>query len=172
MGITTKAGDQGRTGLYKGKRVAKDSLRIEFNGVLDELSSFLGLALSHIRREKLKKYLMYIRKDLFVIGTEAATTTRFLGRLKKRVGLKDVLLIEERIVEFEKEIKKKKPCFSVIDQGELSSLLNVARSIARKLERRGVTLSRKGILKNKQILIYLNRLSDLLFLMAECCEKA
>ncbi len=171
MGITTKRGDDGKTGMYRGPDIAKDDPRIEFNGVLDELSSFLGLALSCIKQKKMKEELVSIREDLFVIGTEVVTKARFLGVLKRRIVSEDVSLLEKKIVEFEDKIKEKIPCFFVSDQGALAGLLNVARSIARKLERRAVTLSRKKMLNNKQILIYLNRLSDFLFLMAQYCKK-
>lgn len=171
MGITTKGGDGGKTGLYMGPRVSKDSLRIEFGGVLDELGSFLGMAMSFVRQKKIKKDLERIRENLFVIGTEAATDGPFLGRLKKRITLKDVILLEERICELEKKLKLKARCFSAADEGALSSVLNVVRAIVRKSERRAVTMARKKLLKNKDILVYLNRLSDLLFLMAACCAK-
>ncbi|MFH1692085.1 MAG: cob(I)yrinic acid a,c-diamide adenosyltransferase [Candidatus Omnitrophota bacterium] len=172
MGITTKGGDGGKTGLYMGSRVSKDSFRIEFGGVLDELGSFIGMAMSFIRQKKIKRDLEKIREHLFIIGTEVATEGPFLGRLKKRLTARDVVLLEEKIGELEKKLKLKTRCFSTADEGTLSSVLNVARTIARKAERRAVTMTRKKVLKNKEIIVYLNRLSDLLFLMSICCAKS
>lgn len=143
MSIMIKKGDTGLTGLYMGPRVAKDSFRIELNGALDELSSFLSMSISCIRQKKFKRVLLDIRADLFVIGTEMATAARFVPRLKKRINLKHVAMLEEKIMELEKKEKTKARCFTVTDEGLLSSVLNVARAVARKAERRAVTLVRK-----------------------------
>lgn len=170
MGIVTKKGDKGRTRLFLGGDIDKDSLRVEFLGCLDELTSFIGLAKSQVRSRRFKGFLESIQKDILCICKEAATLPKFLGKIGCRLGRKEVSLLENSIGCLEG--KNKKGCFRFCLPGKnsVSSVLHVSRTVARKTERLAVKLTKKRSLKNNYILSYLNRLSDLLFLLARECE--
>jgi len=165
MSVSTKKGDKGKTHLFTGESVSKDDPRIEACGATDELSSFLGLAKSKVRSKKNKDIITFIQKDLLLIGTELVTRPSCLKKLKKRVDLKRVFFVESNILKIEKKLKPK-TSFSITGSSELSSLLDICRSQARRLERRVVTLKRKKVLQNDNMVVYLNRLSDLLYLLA------
>jgi ATP:cob(I)alamin adenosyltransferase len=171
VSITTKKGDKGLTQLACGRKVGKDDIRIDACGTLDELCSFLGLAKSLIKNRSTKKLLEDIQKDLFVLGAEIATQAKFLNRLKERIDNNYVKRLEDNIKHLERELKLKECCFLLPGENFISGTLDVARTIARRAERKIVTLKNKKILKNPQILIYLNRLSNLLYLLARVCEK-
>jgi len=171
MSITTKTGDKGLTSLCCGKRIRKDHILVQICGLLDELCSFLGLTKSLIKKRQTKKLLVSIQKDLFVIGAEIATSAKFLNRLKKRIDNNYVKRLEDNINNLERKIKLKGSCFLLPGENFISSAFDVGRTIARRAERQVVTLKHKNILKNPQILIYLNRLSDLLYLLARAYEK-
>src|SRR5512135_708125 len=91
MGLVTKKGDNGKTSLYMGGRVAKDNPRIELVGALDELSAFLGAAKGVARSKALKDSLTEIQKDLVRLGTEAATPAKAVPRLTRRICRDDVV---------------------------------------------------------------------------------
>jgi cob(I)alamin adenosyltransferase len=171
MSIVTKTGDRGKTSLFLGGRVSKDDPRVELNGTLDELASFLGMSKSLVRKKTFKNDLEAIQKDLIVICAEVATTVRFLKRLVRRVGQDEVERLENRIDAFESEKKKRRGRFELSGKNLSSSSLNVSRTIARRAERQAFSLVKKGLIKNPHILIYLNRLSDYLFLLAQQAEK-
>jgi cob(I)alamin adenosyltransferase len=171
MKIATKKGDAGITTLFSGARVRKDDIRIDTCGMLDELCSFLGLAKSMIRNINKKKIIESIQKDLFILGAELATPRKFIYKLKNRIDCSFIERLDGEIEKIEGKIKLKNNSFLLPGENVLSGCLDVARVIARKSERKAVTLSREGFLKNKHILIYLNRLSDLLYLLARSCEK-
>jgi len=171
MSIVTKGGDKGRTSLYNGRRVSKDHIRIEICGTLDELSSYLGVAKSLIKVRSIRKILELIQKDLFILNAEIATEAKSLKKLQKRIGAKSIAWLQERIIELEAKAKGKRGGFSLAGANKISSNLDLARTITRRAERRVVTLQRKKLLKNKHILIYLNRLSDLLYLLSRSYGK-
>lgn len=171
MPITTKTGDKGKTSLACGKRLFKDHLRIEICGNLDELNSYLGLAKNLTKAKKIKKIIESIQKNLFVIGAEIATESKSLKKLKLRVNSRLVKDIEVAIDQLAGKLPSLKPCFYLPGKSLSSSVLDLSRVTARKLERRVVSLNKKKALKNKFILIYLNRLSDFLFLLTRKSEK-
>ena len=170
MGIATKKGDNGKTSLYQGKRVSKDHIRIEACGVLDELSSCLGLAKSMVKDKKIIGVIESIQRDLFVLCTEIVTESKALNKLKKRIDSSFIDCLDKVILDLEGKKGLKVRCFQLSGASPVSSILDLSRTIARKLERRVVTLNRKKLLSNKYILVYLNRLSDLLFLLARLSE--
>lgn len=167
MSITTKRGDNGYTALCGGLRVRKDDLRIEALGLVDELSSFLGLAKSALPARSAKLLINSLQKDLFVVGAEVAAGphAKRSGRIKAR----DVARLEKQSIVLEKRSARR----GFITPGEnfISALLDVARTMSRRLERRIVTLERKGLFCNSDALTYCNRLSDLLFLLARRYEE-
>jgi len=165
VSITTKKGDKGLTQLCWGKKIRKDNICVDACGTLDELCSFLGLAKSLIKNRNTKKLLEGIQKDLFVIGAEIATQAKFLNRLEDKIDNNYVKRLEDNIRYLERELKLKECCFLLPGENFISGTFDVARTICRRSERRIAAL------KNPQILIYLNRLSDLLYLLARAHEK-
>lgn len=171
MSIVTKTGDKGKTGLYAGKRVSKDSLRVEIFGSLDELCSFMGLARSLVKDSNTRSIIEDIQRELFVVGAEVATESRYLGKLKRRIGADHIGRLEEQIYALESKAGFEKGCFCLPGGNPAAAALDVARTMTRKVERRLVTLSRRGLLKNPDVLVYMNRLSDLLFILSRRLEK-
>ncbi len=170
MSITTKKGDGGKTSLYPRGVVAKDHPRIELVGALDELNSFLGMARCLIKERAVSNAIKAVQEELFFLGAEAVTSIACLKKLKKRIGAQEIKRLESCIGRLEEKSPLKKLCFSVPGKTLVSSSLDAARTIARRAERRAVTLMRKGSLKNPSFLVYLNRLSDFLYLLARSCE--
>ncbi len=164
MSIYTKFGDKGKTSLYAGKTVSKGSLRVNAYGTVDELNSYLGVVLSNVKDKKLKDKINTLQKDLFEVGASLASP----------VGFKDKNLskyLSQKVLEFEKEIDnltKKLPKlenFILPGGGRPGAGLHFARTLVRRAERRVVELSEKEKI-NKDIIVFLNRLSDLLFMYA------
>jgi ATP:cob(I)alamin adenosyltransferase len=170
MAITTKKGDKGFTYLYWGGKVSKDNIRVEAYGTLDELCSFLGLAKSLIGEKRNKKLIESIQKDLFVIGAELATKAQFLGKLEKRISSADVKKLD-KILSFLEKTRTFTECCFYLPGNVISSSLDIARTVCRRAERRIVAMKEKGLLLNNSAVIYLNRLSDLLYLLARANEK-
>lgn len=160
MPIYTKTGDKGDTGLFNGKRVSKASSRIEAIGTVDELNSVIGYAISNIKnkKSKIKKELIRIQRDLFEVGGALANP-------KQKVNL------AKRTKEFEKLIdeltKKLPPLFNFIlpGGGAAGSSLHLARTVCRRAERRIIALSSKEKVQ-PEIIVYINRLSDLFLTMS------
>ena len=171
MSIVTKRGDGGSTCLGSGKLVSKDHIAIEACGELDELGSCLGVAKSLITNTKTRGLIESVQRDLFVICSEAASGPRQADKLRNRLGKSRVDAIEKAIAAAEKKCPSEVRCFSVAGRNQASGAMDLARAVARRAERRVVTLKKKGLLRNRHILIYLNRLSDLLYLLARCLEK-
>ncbi|MCK4519596.1 MAG: cob(I)yrinic acid a,c-diamide adenosyltransferase [Candidatus Omnitrophica bacterium] len=166
MSIVTKKGDRGKTHLYQGPRVSKDHIRIESCGTLDELSSYLGLSKSMIKNKQIKKIIEKIQKDLFILCAEIATEAKSLNKLKERIDNSFVECLDGIIKGLEDKKSLRVRYFQVSGENPVSSTLDICRTIARRAERRVITLKRKKFLSNRHILIYLNRLSDFLYLLA------
>ena len=162
MPIYTRYGDKGETVTLGGKSIPKDNPRVAAYGEVDELNALLGVCISFMEEGKTHKALSLIQKELFVIGAELAA-----GGAKKpgkTVGLQAVSDLEQEIDLIEKELT---PLHNFILPGgsKTASMLHLARTVCRRAERSVVTLSKKEKV-NPQIIVYLNRLSDLLFVMA------
>jgi ATP:cob(I)alamin adenosyltransferase len=165
MSIVTKRGDRGKTSLPGSRRVYKDNLYVEISGSIDELNSYLGFAKTKLKKNNYKNIVEQIQKDLFLIGPELSMGIKYLKKLDKRISKVQVKRIEKSIKVLENKVKLKKS-FYLPGQNPESASLDIARAVARRTERRVVSLNKKRPLKNKDVLIYLNRLSDLLFLLA------
>ncbi len=167
--IYTKTGDKGETSLFGGKRVSKADPRVEAYGTVDELNSAIGIAIAEAQNSKLKAQnnssklkteLEKIQNDLFDIGSTLANPkAKPIERLEKRV--ED---FETMIDEMTKELPELRN-FILPGGGMSGSQLHFARTICRRAERRIVELSQKDSV-DKSIVMYFNRLSDLLFTMA------
>lgn len=167
--ITTKKGDKGKTNLYGKKRVDKDDPRVEAFGSIDELSSYLGLLKSQEKRREVKNIIETIQKDLLFVGSEIAIGVKFKEKIAKKITKKEISKLEGLIRDFEQRVVLKKE-FYLPGENFQSAVIDIARTIVRKAERRVVVLGKKELLKNSDILIYLNRLSDLFFLLARYSE--
>lgn len=171
MGITTKKGDDGMTSLLNGKRVMKNDPRVETYGTLEELSSFLGAAKSLVKEKRIKKMLELIQRDLFIIGAEIAPARSSFDKIKQRITNKEVNHIEEAIKNLEGKKIFEECCFYLSGDNFVSSLFEIARTVCRRAERSIVALKQKKKIKNKNIWVYLNRVSDLLYLLTRFYEK-
>ncbi|ANF23324.1 cob(I)yrinic acid a,c-diamide adenosyltransferase [Thermococcus piezophilus] len=162
MPITTKTGDKGLTGLFTGDRIAKYSPIMEANGTIDELSSFLGEAKHYVPKE-MAEVLEKIQVELYSLMAEIASKGKY-----KKVGEGEVKWMEELIQRYEEEIQLK--AFVLPGSTIASAKLDVCRAVARRSERAVARLVLDyGF--GSSALIYLNRLSDLLFIMARAIEK-
>ena len=164
--IYTKTGDRGKTSLFGGKRVSKDSIRIEAIGTLDELNASLGLVSSGYHNKKTLPILTSIQNTLFNIGAEIANPLS-IGKNTNRIFQFEQDKISELEIIIDQIDLKLKPLSNFILPGgaESASRLQFARSVTRRAERKIIQLS-KGSKVNSNIISYLNRLSDLLFVMA------
>jgi len=175
-GITTKSGDRGYTRLRHGRRVRKDDMRIEACGALDELNSFLGLAKVSIRRKWVKGLIQSCQEDLFIVGAELASLPLDAKRLKHRVDDDMIERLEGALRHVEEKFARRggtdptSAAFIVPGDTKTSALLDICRSIARRAER-GVIRIRRRISVPQEILVYLNRLSDILYLLARYEDK-
>jgi cob(I)alamin adenosyltransferase len=161
--IYTRTGDDGTTGLIGGKRVSKDSPHIEATGSLDELNAQLGVVRSHALSGEVDEILYLVQDAIFTIGAELATPEGTDPR-SKAIRDEDVQTLEKKIDHFESMLPPLRKF--VLPGGTVSgAALHVSRAVARRAERACVALSRTQTV-DKQVLQYLNRLSDLLFVLA------
>ncbi len=170
MPISTKKGDKGFTGLLGGRRVPKYHLRPETYGTLDELNSFLGMARATSRDQKARKILYAIQNHLFIMGSELALSGGGRNLLKGEITQKEVDWLSRLSVDFE-TLLKPEPGFVIYGETQVSSVLDVARAVSRRVERLVAKIKSKKMLHNLKILEYLNRLSDVLYLLARYEEK-
>jgi len=171
MSIVTGTGDGGKTSLYCGRRVGKDDIRVEICGALDEVSSFLGMAKNASKDKDTKRVIHSIQKELVSLCAEVAVSAAGSGKIKKRVAKDSICVLEKEIDLLEGKRAVKIRSFCIPGNGAASSALDVARAVTRRAERRSVTLLKKGMVKNPNIIVYLNRLSDLLYLLARFNER-
>ncbi|HTK82208.1 MAG TPA: cob(I)yrinic acid a,c-diamide adenosyltransferase [Bacteroidota bacterium] len=162
MKIYTKTGDKGETSLFGGKRVPKDTLRIEAYGTVDELNSILGVCRSTNAASEVDAILNELQHDLFVLGADLATPKD--GKEVTRISADDISRLERHIDDIEKKLI---PLQSFILPGgnRSASMMHFARTISRRAERLVVRLQREEPIGELPV-IYLNRLSDLLFVVA------
>jgi cob(I)alamin adenosyltransferase len=179
MKIYTKTGDKGETGLIDGNRVSKANPRIVAYGTVDELNSNIGLAISFLKLKHKDLFLDLIdimtrlQRDLFIMGSDLADP-RFPPAKKDlfstpRMVENMTVVLEEAIDKFEMELEPIR--FFILPGGSIeASLLHVARTISRRAETTVTLLSMNQII-NPVVLVYLNRLSDFLFVAARLINK-
>ena len=175
--IYTRTGDRGTTALGDGRRVAKDHRRIEAYGTVDELNSTLGLALQAGLDAEAADLLRRVQNDLFDLGADLCVPgrpRRGAGRTARRAPLRitagHVERLEAAIDRFNAPLSTLRS-FVLPGGTPASAWLHLARTVCRRAERRVVTLAR-GERLNPQAVVYLNRLSDLLFVMARRANAA
>ena len=171
MKIYTKTGDKGDTGLFGGERVSKASDRIDTYGTVDELNSFIGLAVTEVLDSEVKELLIKIQNQLFVLGSDLATPINEKNdKLKiQRVTSKFYEDIEAAIDHFDARLEALQN-FILPGGSKSASLLHVCRTISRRAERKAVALNDK-VKIGGNIIIFLNRLSDLFFVLARYENK-
>lgn len=171
MKIYTKTGDKGKTSLFGGGRVPKHHLRIEAYGTVDELNSYIGLIRDQEIKQTTKETLITIQNDLFALGAMLATP---IEKSKKRDGTerltilkisnKSVTFLEQEIDNYNKELPKM--THFVLPGGHTTvSYCHIARCVCRRAERITSLLAEKTEIQ-PEIITYLNRLSDYLFVLA------
>jgi cob(I)alamin adenosyltransferase len=172
MKIYTRTGDEGKTGFVGGERVDKDDIRIEAVGTLDELNSVLGLAIASLsgKQTNIRKILKEIQNDIFTLGCELSYfTSQASERRLPQTTVRHVHNLEVHIDSLTEELPLQTKF--ILPNGTLASTsLHFARTVCRRAERLIVTLAHNYQL-NPCILQYINRLSDLLFVMARYVNK-
>lgn len=169
MKIYTKTGDKGETSFFGGERVKKDHPRIAAYGDVDELNAFVGLARSagpdRSSGRSIDELLQAIQNDLFDIGAVLATPDpKKLQGKGSFVGATEIERLEREIDRMDKELPPLKT-FILPGGGELAAHLHTARTICRRAERQVVALAARESI-SAEIIMYLNRLSDFLFVLA------
>jgi cob(I)alamin adenosyltransferase len=183
--VATGRGDDGTTGLLYGGRIPKDDPRTEAYGTIDEAVAALGVARSQLGAMEsgatlpqtladLATLILRFQRELFVVGAELAANPDALDRLedgvtrvdeRMLVGVEDVLAGEEARMTMPRE-------FVVPGETQLSATLEVARTVLRRAERRAISLRRDGLVPGEWLVPYLNRLADLLWVLARVAEQA
>ena len=171
MKIYTKTGDKGETGLFGGERVSKNSPRISAYGTIDELNSFIGLAITEIKDESVKNNLLTIQNYLFVIGSDLATPdTEKNKKLNiQRTPESYFIELEKMIDHYESKLEELRN-FILPGGSKSAALLHICRTICRRAEREVVSLKNSVTIGNN-IIIFLNRLSDLFFVLSRFENK-
>jgi len=161
MSISTKTGDDGTTGLWSGERIGKDELRVESYGTIDELNSFLGDARRSVTTERVAQIIDELQEDLFRVA--GALATREDVAYVQPICVEDV----ERLTSYVHELETAVPLKGFVIPGstEASARLDICRTVCRRAERRIVALSRQETV-NEDARHFVNRLSDLLFMLA------
>jgi cob(I)alamin adenosyltransferase len=166
MKIYTKTGDGGETGLFGGERVSKNAVRIEAYGTIDELNAFIGLTIIEVSDKSVKDLLQKIQNWLFSIGADLATPDD--EKTKKlnvfRTPEEYYLYLEKEIDKYESKLEELRN-FILPGGTKGAALLHICRTITRRAERMVVALNSTVKIGNN-IIIFLNRLSDLFFVLA------
>jgi len=167
--VYTKRGDKGETDLLGGSAARKDSLKVESYGCIDETSSFIGLARYYTKNKVIKERLKEIQNKLLVLGGFLASDDKGKEMMKDQIKEEDIKLLEGYIDEYNQKLP---PLTHFILPGddEVAAHFHVARTVVRRAERRIVSLAAQEDL-NPLIQKYVNRLSDLMFVLARYSEE-
>jgi cob(I)alamin adenosyltransferase len=167
--IVTRAGDSGQTKLILGEQVSKADIQVEAYGTIDELNSFLGLARAFCDDAGARDVLEHLQRHTFIVGAELATPVDKLDSLKQRVDDAMVQVLEGHVARIE-ETPGLLDDWALPGATQAGAAIDVARSVARRAERIVVRLSHEGAVPNPAVLKYLNRVSDLLWLLGRRYE--
>lgn len=169
MRIYTKTGDAGLTTLYGGTKVKKSSLRVCAYGAVDEANSFIGLAAIYVPSEALGNLLRMCQQKLFVLSAELASDNSGLRKLKQNIKPEDTLPLEQSIDELYKGLRPNSG-FVIPGRTKAAAYLHTARTMVRRAERAIVALQEKEHV-SPYIIVYMNRLSDLLYAMSRAVDE-
>jgi cob(I)alamin adenosyltransferase len=163
-------GDGGETSLLGGQRVPKYDARPETYGTLDEASSALGVARASTKNQHIKDIILSVQKDLLTMGAELSSQPEDISKLTHRIGEGDVRRLEKIIDELQNTITLKNE-FIYPGETPVSAQIDVGRTITRRAERKAARLKDDGLIRNADIHKYLNRLADMLFVLARYEEQ-
>lgn len=163
MKIYTKKGDKGTTSLFGGASIGKNSLRIKAYGTVDELNSILGIVLTYSLSGRGEAILKELQNQLFVLGADLATLPSKKTKIN-RIGSREITQLENWIDELDEKLPAL-TAFILPGGAPAGATLHQARTVCRRAERHTVALKLENPVSD-EIIIYLNRLSDLLFVMA------
>ena len=168
MKIYTKKGDDGTTGLLYGGRVAKDDLRTQVYGTLDETVSALGVARAGGLVPRVEEIVIRLQREMFIAGAELATSEENRHKLEIGVSKVHASMTSRAETDIDSLLGEHplRPEFVLPGETLGSAGLDLARSTVRRAERQAVALQRAGGVHDDEVLRYLNRVSDLLFAMA------
>ncbi len=167
--VTTGTGDTGYTGLIGEQRVPKYDPRPDTFGTVDEATSALGLARAVAQDQKVKDIIFHIQQELYLLMGELATTPENYEKMGLRMTVEHVNWLERQEEELKREVEI--PNKFVIPGDTLDgAALDLARSIIRRAERMAVKLLHEKVIQNTEVVRYLNRLSDLVFILARFIE--
>lgn len=172
MRIYTKRGDDGTTGLLYGGRLSKDDLRVEAYGTSDEAVAALGIARASCATPGMAELILRLQRELFVLGAELATGPDNWAKLKPGETKVTAAMVEalEALIDQHTASTRMPAEFVVPGESPGSAALDLARAIVRRCERRSVALARAAHLADGEPVRYLNRLADLLFVLARVEE--
>jgi cob(I)alamin adenosyltransferase len=163
--LYTRGGDKGETSLYGPTRVAKDSLRVEAYGTIDELNSSIGAAVAACRHKEISMPLKRIQAELFAAGADLATEFAAKGGVRvPRIAKKDTERLERMVDELQTKLPRLSS-FILPGGSQIAASLHLSRAVCRRTERRVVALARAEKI-NPEMVPYLNRLSTYLFNLA------
>jgi cob(I)alamin adenosyltransferase len=167
--IYTKTGDEGDTALFDGTRVSKTDPRVSAYGEVDELNAWLGLARAHAPGAAIDEVLAAVQRDLFALGAMLADPAhKIASRVEKAsLGSDDVTRLERAIDRFEADLPPLRR-FILAGGSPAGAFLHLARAVCRRAERGIVSLGREGVAP--VVIVYVNRLSDLLFVLARAAN--
>ncbi len=161
----SKQGDQGFTSLMGGQRVPKSGPRPDAYGTLDEASSALGLARASARKPKTGEIILGVQKDLLLLGAELATEPEDSSKFAYQISARHVEGLERLIEELQSDVALKREF--VYPGGSLAgAAIDLGRTVIRRGERKAVDMVHQKLISNPEVLRYLNRLADLLFVLA------
>ena len=166
--VYTRSGDSGETGLLYGGRISKADLLAEAFGTVDEAISMMGLARAHSGSDRVRRSLMRIQRDLYVLMAELATSPDHRSRLVETSTVVTAEMVEdlEKAIDDLRDEFEMPAAFVVPGGSPASAAMDTARAICRTAERRIVALKEAGRLQSDDVLRYMNRASDLLFTLA------
>jgi len=168
MKIYTKSGDGGTTSLFDNSRVAKDSLRVESYGTIDELNSSLGFAKNFVEEQEIYDILRYVQRQLFNLAGELATPD--WESFPEKITEEDIGFLEKKIDHYLSQMnKEEKSMFIIPGSSKTSGALHQARTTCRRAERRITTLAAEADI-SPNLQKYINRLSDLIYILARYSE--
>ena len=161
----SKKGDKGFTSLMGGQRVPKSGPKPEAYGTLDEASSALGLARASAKKPRTREIILRIQKDLVLLGAELATLPEDASRYKYEITSQHVERLEGWIEELQEKVVLKNE-FICPGESVAGAAIDMGRTIVRRAERKAVELLQQKMISNPEVLRFLNRLADLLFVLA------
>ena len=172
--VYTKQGDEGETGLLYGGRISKSDLRTEAYGTSDEAVSALGLARALSAEPEVRRIVKRVQRELFTVGAELATDRAEYAKLQTHFSVVTPAMtaeLEADIDALAAQIELPRS-FIIPGASQASGALDLARSILRRAERRAVEMNTQGMIVNDELLRYLNRASDLVFMLARYEDRA